>query len=415
MEAPTRKGNGDGIEDLARQARDLDDPFTALVDDLLQAHEAGDQKAARRILGAMQGLMAGEQELRLEECVDAAQWLREEPPAPDQIIADIFDVGDKIAIIGSSKSRKSFLTLQLCLSIAAGRNCLAWCIRKARKVALIQFEVARSHYHRRLRRMGRSLGISPEAVEGFLKVFNARGRGISGPGGIARIGRMVAEWQPEVIVFDPLYKITEGDENSSRDFKPILQAFDALAEETGAAVAYVHHDAKGWVGERDIRDRGAGSNTLGRDYDACITLTPHATEPDGLVMETLLRNYPPQENFTAVWLTDETGGHRFEQRREIAPVKRTSKTARGDTVPIESYREPALALVKEKPLLAGKFQDQMHRMAGMTRGKVRELFTSLTEGPQPVLQIYEWRTRGKHEKWVGFPDAIERLKRENEV
>jgi RecA-family ATPase len=104
--------------------------------------------------------------------------------------------------------------------------------------------------------------------------------------------------KPEVIFFDPLYKLNEGVENAAEDMRTILAAFDMVAEETGAAIVYVHHDTKGNPGDRDIRDRGAGSNVLGRDYDACMTLTSHAQEDEAIVVDVLLRNYKPQPGTT---------------------------------------------------------------------------------------------------------------------
>ncbi len=286
--------------------------------------------------------------------------MREVPPEPDQILHDTADTGDKVAIIGSSKTRKSFFMLQFALCLAAGRNFLRWTIPKPRRVLLVQFEIKSDHVHRRVRNMARALGISAESIEGRFKILNARGLGIKGPQGIERIGQLAEEWKPEIILFDPLYKVAEGDENLARDFKIVLSAFDALAEQTGATIGYVHHDAKGFAGEKDIRDRGAGSNTLGRDYDAAITLTPHASEPDGLVVEVLVRNYRPQEPFTIVWRADEeTAGYRFESRSDIVAVKKTSKNQTSNLPAIDTYRESALALVKDKPLLVGSFKDEM--------------------------------------------------------
>ena len=98
-----------------------------------------------------------------------------------------------------------------------------------------------------------------------------------------------------------------------------MGAFDELAEQTGAAIIYVHHDTKGSPGDKDIRDRGAGSNVLGRDYDACVTLTAHASDPDATVVEVLLRNYPPQDPFTIVWSCDEVpGGYRFNMAEDMS-------------------------------------------------------------------------------------------------
>ena len=71
----------------------------------------------------------------------------------------------------------------------------------------------------------------------------------------------------ELVVIDPLYKLVNGDENSAQDMKAY---FDRVMRETGAALLYVHHDAKGSAGDRNIRDRGAGSGVLARDYDAAL-------------------------------------------------------------------------------------------------------------------------------------------------
>ena len=47
--------------------------------------------------------------------INASTWLTTEPLAPDQIIEDVVDVKDKLALIGSSKLRKTFFLLQLLL------------------------------------------------------------------------------------------------------------------------------------------------------------------------------------------------------------------------------------------------------------------------------------------------------------
>jgi hypothetical protein len=262
--------------------------------------------------------------------------------------------------------------------------------------------------------MARALDIEAEDIRDRMKILNARGLGISGPKGIELIGNLATEWGAEVIAFDPLYKVTEGDENTTKDVKPILQAFDALAERSGAAIMYVHHDPKGWVGERDIRDRGAGSNSLGRDYDACIALTPHASEPTAIVVETLLRNYRPQEPFTALWdADDETGGYRFREGVEIAPTKRTSKTSsNANMTPIENYREDVLSLVRAKPMFFGEVIESLRRLPGVSRDKARDILRHFTVGPGAPLGVYECRRKGVHAKWVGFPDAISQLRDE---
>jgi RecA-family ATPase len=190
------------------------------------------------------------------QAVSAAEWLESEPPEPDQIFVDTLDAGDKMAVLAPSKMRKSFFVQQMALALAAGRDFLAWKVRQPRRVVYVQFEIRAHHSHRRTRRLAHSLGIGPDDIEDRLMIISGRGAGLRGADGLERIVKTAADFEPEVIMFDPLYKIAEGAENVAEDFKVLLNAFDQLAERTGAAIVYVHHDTKGVAGARfGIRHR----------------------------------------------------------------------------------------------------------------------------------------------------------------
>jgi hypothetical protein len=352
----------------------------------------------------------------LPQPVNAATWLTTEPPEPDQIIEDVVDVKDKMAIIGSSKLRKTFFLLQLLLCIASGKPFLSWAIPKPRRVLHVQYEIQNHHYHRRLRNMAKALNLTSDDLGDRFQILNARGSGLSGLEGIEKITQIAKTFSPEIISFDPLYKVSAGAENDVKDTKIILDAFDKMAEETGAAVFYIHHDAKGFSGDRDIRDRGAGSNVLGRDYDACITLTPHVTEPPAAVVETLLRNYRPQEPFVALWAEDdETGGYCFELAVGIAPTKKTSANSRTQDLPaLETYLPAAKEILKQKPLAMGVFTDLFKTKIGISDARIRLFKTWATNGPLPVLDFFERRSRGVREKLIGTPEQIRRLREERD-
>jgi len=331
--------------------------------------------------------------------VNAANWLDSTPPEPDQIFTDTYDVGDKVAIIASSKLRKTFFLLQMLISIATGRPFLSWQIPKPRRILHVQFEIQDHHYHRRVKRMAKAMGITSADLGDRFNILNARGLGIVGPEGIEKIGIIAAEIRPEIISFDPLYKVATGAENAAEDLKGILNCFDELSKKTGAAILYVHHDPKGNSGDRDVRDRGAGSNVLGRDYDAAITLTPHATEADAAVVETLLRNYRPQEPFTVLWVEDEsTGGYRFEERPDILPNKKTSKSKEAPPA-FDAYLPAALSIMSNQDIALSQFLETFKTKTGLSDHRIRGFMDFATAGGNPYI-VTRTDTTAKNKKWL---------------
>lgn len=333
------------------------------------------------------------------EIVDASDWLITEPPAPDQILEDVFDRGDKLAIIGGSKLRKTFLFNQMLLSLAAGRDFLNLRTPQPRKILLCQFEIAKDHEHRRIKRMARALAITGEDLGNRLQIINARGLGISGAEGVQRIMHRALELEPDLIAFDPLYKLATGVENAAEDMKLILGAFDKMAETTGAAIAYVHHDPKGNPGDKDIRDRGAGSNVLGRDYDACITLTAHAQDPDAAIVELLLRNYAPRDPFTILWTVEEGGAYCFEERPDMLPEKKTSKT-KPQQPPLSAYVPIAHAILGDLEMEVARFKETFKNQTGLGDNRIKDFLRWASEGDAPYILTRSIRHQGMHRKWV---------------
>jgi len=337
--------------------------------------------------------------------VNAADWLISEPPPPDQIIEDLFDRGDKLGIIGGSKQKKSFFFIQMVLCLATGRDFLGCQVPRRRRVLLVQFEIQRNHYHRRIKMVANALGISAEELDGNLLIINARGLGVTDAEVKGVICRIALDNDIELVAFDPLYKLMYEGENATSDFRPILSAFDHLAEVTGAAAAYVHHDPKGEAGDRNLQDRGAGSNILGRDYDACFALSPHGSGDDNVaVVEVLLRNYPPRDGISIQW-----NGHCFIPRTDLPATRRTTRNRNnGNQLPLTAYEPQAVELVRDSPLSISIFKDHLKRNCVLTDKRMKAVVDFLTGNG--TLAIHRIRGRGRNECWIGLPAAIEEIK-----
>jgi len=342
---------------------------------------------------------------------DAATWFDSEPPPADQILGNMFDRGDKVAIIGASKCQKSFFLLQAALCLAAGRDFLGWSVPKRRKVVLIQMEIQAHHFWRRGLRMAEALEITRGDLEGWLYIGNGRGLSLAGAAGAEQIRNVVLDHTPDLICLDPLYKLTEGKENASEDMKTTLALFDRLAEETGAAVLYIHHDAKGNPGDRPIQDRGSGSGVLGRDEDARITITPHASGDDARVVETMLRNYRPQKPFTIGWYEGPGDSHCFTVRPDLAPTPKTSTTTRqNDATIFETCHPVALQLLQGGVLKMGDFKERLGTKTGVGQKRIDRYVKQALLTHNDPLDTFEVRGDKKHDKYVGTHEQIESLR-----
>lgn len=335
----------------------------------------------------------------LPKTVNAADWLKTEPPEPNQVLADSFDIGDKIAIIGVSKSRKTFFLLQMLISIAAGVPFLIWNIPQARRILHLQFEIRAEHYHRRVRRMCKAMGITADNLGDRFQIVNGRGLGILGKSGMETIGKLAEVVNPDIVSIDPLYKINDGVENATEGMKGTLDSFDKLAEDNTASVMYIHHDGKGTAGDRAIQDRGSGSGVLGRDEDYRITLTQHATEEDAIVVETMLRNYRPQSPFTILWEEDEnTGGYRFVMRPDIMPTKKTSRT-KEPPPGLDSYLPTALSILGGQEIAQSQFLGAFKIKSGLSDHKMRGFMEFATAGGSPYI-VTRTDKAAKNKKWL---------------
>lgn len=321
--------------------------------------------------------------------IDAAQWLKEPETIPSQLINGIINAADKVMLIGKSKTRKSFLALQLLLSLASGKDFLGFVVPKPRKCLLVQFEIKKDNFHSRLLKMAEGLMIEPDDIFDNLKIINARGKDLDD----AKIIEYAKIERFEVILFDPLYKMIEGDESKIEEVKPLLKRFDKMAEETGAAIIYVHHDKKGQAGDQDTTDRGAGSGVLGRDYDSALYLTPHKKK--GLIgLESMARNHAPLDPQSLVWMEG------YFAQSETPFQAKTSKDAINDrnATTMDDWTVPSETILKEGPLLVSVFLQKLNDV-GCSKHMARAVMDHLVD-VQKLEFVFISQKRGPPTKTV---------------
>lgn len=204
-------------------------------------------------------------------------WSYEElkrQPAPKWLVTDFMRERITAVMFGRGGSLKSFVALDLALSIATGRP---WRDHPVEQGPVLYIALEGKDQ------------IAPR-VDGWLRTA-----GISDPGPIRfitdpykplhhdvhqRTLDTVAEWgvTPHIVFIDTLARATAGtDENSTADMGQLTEAIDRLRDDLETAVVLVHHNnkANGFRGSSRFRD----------DYDMAIPCQRDGTNPTVTLMK----------------------------------------------------------------------------------------------------------------------------------
>ena len=209
------------------------------------------------------------------------------------LIEGIFRMGRKGILTADAKAGKSFFAIEMAVCVAAGRPFLGRKCRKA-KVCYFNYEIEEFEFMQRVKDVARALLIPEAEFRDNFKIVHMRG--LSLPLKTMKddlIALLLREQlntgEPFALtILDPIYKITAGDENSAKDVGIFCNDLDRIAKETGSAIFYTHHHAKGDQGMKKAMDRGSGSGVFSRDPDLMIDLTE--LDIDGQTKAGLLNN-----------------------------------------------------------------------------------------------------------------------------
>jgi len=92
------------------------------------------------------------------------------------------------------------------------------------------------------------------------------------PEGLAWLRGRIERVRPDLVILDPLAKLMEGDENSTRDMGRLVAALDSLVEAYDIAILLIHHTGKPRETERSGGERLRGSSALFAAVDSVLLL-----------------------------------------------------------------------------------------------------------------------------------------------
>ena len=200
------------------------------------------------------------------------QSLAIDPPKRAPVMIDgILRQGHTLLVTARSKAGKTFLMLQLAVAVACGGNWLGRACKSGR-VLFVNPEVDPPSAENRLHDVAEAMAASLEAVKENVDFWHLRGH-VQGIKDTARaLYARVKRGDYALIIFDSVYELYEGDENSADDARKFFHVVDEIAKRLDCSIAMTHHHAKGIRADLDALDRGSGSGVFGRKPDAPLDM-----------------------------------------------------------------------------------------------------------------------------------------------
>ena len=174
-----------------------------------------------------------------------AHALEEKPPERRWLIESLWSA-EAVGIVGGEpKCCKSFLALDMAVSVASGTACLRrFPVPSPGRVLLYAAEDALHVVRRRLEGICRAAGVDLEGLD--LQVITASSLRLDLPADRDSLCKTVAHLQPRLLVLDPFVRLHRSiDENNSGEVAPLLAYLRELQRLHRLAVVLVHHAKKG--------------------------------------------------------------------------------------------------------------------------------------------------------------------------
>jgi len=217
------------------------------------------------------------------------------------VIHGLLREGETMNVIASPKTGKSWLTIDLALSVATGRPWLGRFQTVRGDVLIIDNELHPETSSHRIPRVAEARGLTLADIGDCVAVDNLRGR-LQSLLDLGPYFDAIERGRFKVIVLDAFYRFMPvgGDENDNGTMANIYNVIDSYADRLGCSFVLIHHSTKGSQSGKSVTDVGAGAGAQSRATDTHLVLRPH--EENGVVvLDAAVRSWAPIEPVCLRW------------------------------------------------------------------------------------------------------------------
>lgn len=282
------------------------------------------------------------------------RYLSLESRDPQWMIEGLWSDKSHGIIAAEPKARKSYLAIDIALSVATGTHCLDYFpVRQWGPVLMVQEEISDAEMKKRLRYIAASKHLEGKVhkVEDMIRVTmpspipmylrNRQGFNLTNTDHLEELNREIVDRAIKLLILDPLqWMLGDADENKAHEVRTILRNLLKLKEATGTGIIIAHHYGKD--ADRKGGRRMLGSQAFHGWVESALYLTkpePHVTE-----VEREFRNFDPMPNFQIEY----AGGNEeyTVQVLEEKPTKRKPKMTKFERWCIKHPNTPVKRLAQ---------------------------------------------------------------------
>jgi hypothetical protein len=183
------------------------------------------------------------------------------PTEYDWLVPGLLESADRLILTGEEGLGKTTLLRQIAVCASAGIHPLRFGQIKPVRVAYVDCENTERQWRRKasgLAAKARHLGSMDPATE--MRLECASRMDITSDRDLGTLHQMVDDYDPQILVIGPLYKLVPKAINSDDDAAPLITALDSLRDR-GVCLLMEAHAGHGKTagGSRDLRPRGSSA------------------------------------------------------------------------------------------------------------------------------------------------------------
>src|SRR5271166_1997109 len=214
--------------------------------------------------------------------------IRTEDNAPRWLVEGLWGASSVGVIGGAPKCAKTWLGLDMALSVATGTPCLGkYAVPEPGPVLVYLAEDALPIVRERVQGMTRHRGLDLAGVE--IHVITAAVLRLDRDRDRARLWETAKRLRPRLLLLDPLVRLHGVDENNAGEVAELLAYFRSLQRQLDLSVLLVHHTRKnaaggaaagqGLRGSGDIHAFGDSNLYLRRSREHLVLSSEHRAAP----------------------------------------------------------------------------------------------------------------------------------------